>query len=54
MNWNCAVVAAPFGFTMATKLALVAVTLGGAVKPPPEGVVPTLIEFALGGSSRLK
>jgi hypothetical protein len=36
------------------KAADVAVTVGGALRPTPVGVAPTLIAFALGGSSRLK
>ena len=45
---------APFGLTIATKLALVAVTVGGALRLAPVGVDPTLMAAALGGSSRLK
>jgi len=54
LNWNCAVVAEPFGFTMPVKAALVAVTVGAELRPTPCGREPTLIADALGGSSREK
>ena len=52
--WKYAVVACPFGFTMAEKLAPVAETVGGDIPPGSGAVPPTPMELPTGGSSRLK
>ena len=52
--WKYAVVACPFGFTSAEKLAPVLETVGGDIAPGRGAVPPTPMFVPTGGSSRLK